>query len=168
MDESSPQTRANTQRLWSFDKPVIYKNTDYIKANAFAFYSINGNNLIEFKDSSKSDDVCEFLEEISRINHGRPIVLIMDNARAHHALKTTMKAKQLGIILVFLPPYSPDLNPVEFIWKSIKREISVRFVQSKQHMRSIIKTVFMKIGNSLSFAKAWMKKFDVQIRSIIH
>jgi hypothetical protein len=27
MDESSPQTTANTQRLWSFGKPVIYKNT---------------------------------------------------------------------------------------------------------------------------------------------
>jgi len=32
MDESSPQTTANTQRLWSFSKPVIYKNTDKIKA----------------------------------------------------------------------------------------------------------------------------------------
>ena len=29
MDESSPQTTANTQRLWSFGKPTIYKNTDF-------------------------------------------------------------------------------------------------------------------------------------------
>ena len=35
MDESSPQTTANTRRLWSFGKPTIYKNTDKIKANAF-------------------------------------------------------------------------------------------------------------------------------------
>ena len=33
MDESSPQTTANTQRPWSFGKPTIYKNTDKIKAN---------------------------------------------------------------------------------------------------------------------------------------
>jgi putative transposase len=37
MDESSPQTKANTQRLWSFKKPLMIKNMDYIKANAFAF-----------------------------------------------------------------------------------------------------------------------------------
>lgn len=46
----------------------MFKNTDYIKANAFAFYSINGNNLIDFKESSKAESVCEFLEKIVEQN----------------------------------------------------------------------------------------------------
>jgi transposase len=54
---------------------------------------------------------------------------------------------------VFLPPYSPDLNPVEFVWKTIKREVSVRFIQSKEHLRNIIKNEFTKVEKSLSFAK---------------
>ena len=53
MDESSPQTTANTQRLWSFGKPTIYKNTDKIKANAFGCYMLNGISVIDFKEHSE-------------------------------------------------------------------------------------------------------------------
>ncbi len=49
----------------------MIKNMDYIKANAFAFYSINGNNCIDFKDSSKAESVCEFLEKIVEENKGK-------------------------------------------------------------------------------------------------
>ena len=75
-------------------------------------------------------------------NRGKIIILVLDNLKAHKAEKTKTKARELGIILVFLPPYSPDLNPVEFICKTIKREVSVRSVQSKEHLRNIIKNEF--------------------------
>jgi transposase len=81
--------------------------------------------------------VCEFLEKIVENNKGKIIVLVLDNSRAHHSNKTITKARELGIILVFLPPYSPDLNPVEYVWKTIKREVSVTFIQSKEHLRTL-------------------------------
>lgn len=168
MDESSPQTKANTQRLWAFKKSLMVKNTDYIKANAFAFYSINGNNVIDFKDNSKAESICEFLEKIVENNKKKSILLILDNLKAHKADKTKRKARELGIKLVFLPPYSPDLNPVEFIWKTIKREVSVRFIQSKEHLRMIIKNEFIRIEGSISFAKKWIEKFYQQIKSVIN
>jgi Transposase and inactivated derivatives len=145
----------------------MIKNTDYIKANAFAFYSLNGNNLIEFKDCAKAENVCEFLEKIVEENKGKIVVLILDNSKTHHSIKTVTKAKEIGIILVFLPPYSPDLNPVEYVWKTIKREVSVTFVQSKQHLRNIIKNEFIRVENSLSFTKRWMETFHQQIKSVI-
>jgi transposase len=145
----------------------LIKNTDYIKANAFAFYSINGNNLIDFMESSKAENVCEFLVKIVEQNPRKRIILVLDNSRSHHADKTVRKARELKITLVFLPPYSPDLNPVEYIWKTIKREVSVRFIQSKEHLRNIIKNEFMKVENSLSFAKSWMETFNQQIKSVI-
>ena len=40
------------------------------------------------------------------------------------------EAERLGIELVFLPPYSLELNPIEYIWKSIKKVISTTFVQN--------------------------------------
>jgi len=145
----------------------MIKNTENIKANAFAFYSINGNNLIDFKDCSKAENVCEFLEKIVEENKGKIIVLILDNAKTHHAIKTVTRAKELGIILVFLPPYSPDLNPVEYVWKTIKREVSVKMIQSKEHLRNIIKNEFIKVERSLSFAKKWIETFHQQIKSVI-
>lgn len=145
----------------------MIKNTDYIKANAFAFYSINGNNFIDFMESSKAEDVCEFLEKIVEQNSRKRIILVLDNARSHHAKKTISKARDLKITLVFLPPYSPDLNPVEFVWKTIKREVSAKFIRSKEHLRNIIKNEFMKVENSLSFANKWIETFNAQIKSVI-
>jgi transposase len=145
----------------------MIKNTDYIKANAFAFYSINGNNLIDFMESSKAENVCEFLVKIVEQNPEKRIILVLDNSKSHHADKTVRKARELKITFVFLPPYSPDLNPLEFVWKTIKREVSVRFIKSKEHMKEIIKNKFMKVGKSLSFAKKWMEKFSLPIKSVI-
>jgi len=145
----------------------MIKNTAYIKANAFAFYSINGRNLIDFRESSKAENVCDFLVKIVEQNPKTKIILILDNSRSHHADKTVRKARELKITLVFLPPYSPDLNPVEFVWKTIKREVSVRFIQSKEHLKNIIKNEFMKVEKSLSFAKKWMETFKPQIESVV-
>lgn len=146
---------------------MFYKNTTRIKANAFGFYSINGTNVIDFKECSKSQSVCEFLEHIRNKNQGRKIVIIIDNFKSHHSKKTTAKAEELGIELLFLPPYSPDLNPIEFIWKSIKRVISDTFIKSKEHLRNIIRDEFTKLARSLSFAKRWIEKFKSCLGSVI-
>ncbi|MEM0134457.1 MAG: hypothetical protein QXU18_04410 [Thermoplasmatales archaeon] len=47
MDETSPQTTANTQRLLSFRKQEITKNTSKFRANTFCFYSLNGRSVVE-------------------------------------------------------------------------------------------------------------------------
>jgi putative transposase len=127
-DESSPQTTANTQRLLSFDKPIIYKNTTKYKANAFGFYALNGVPVIDFKEHSKKEDICDFLREIRLRNPEKEIVLILDNFKSHRAKDSIKCAEECSITLIFLPPYSPDLNPIEFIWKSIKRVISHSFI----------------------------------------
>jgi transposase len=145
----------------------MIKNTDYIKANTFAFYSINGSNVIDFMESSKAENVCEFLVKIVEQNSGKRIILVLDNSRSYHADKTVKKARELKITHVFLPPHSPDLNPVEFVWKTIKREVSVKFIQSKEHLRNIIKNEFMRVEKSLSFARKWMETFNQQIKSVI-
>ena len=57
LDESSPQTTENKQRFWSFTKPRIVKNTSKIRANTFGFYPVNGKEVVEFMDNSKSPKV---------------------------------------------------------------------------------------------------------------
>jgi putative transposase len=68
-------------------------------------------------------------------------------------------AERLDIDLVFLPPYSPDLNPIEYIWKSVKRVISDRFVKSLEDMRMVISRSFLDCSSRLSFARSWIAKF---------
>jgi transposase len=159
LDETSPQTTANTQRFWSSGHPKLIKNTTKFRANTFGFYSINGCSVLEFHEHSKKEDVCEFLQSIRNMNAEGDIVIILDNFRSHHANRTREFAEANRIQLVFLPPYSPDLNPIEFIWKSIRRIISRTFVRDLDHLKGIVLEGFNKFGCSLSFAQAWISKF---------
>lgn len=83
----------------------------------------------------------------------------MDNFSTHRSKKTVEFANSLNIDLIFLPPYSPDLNPIEFIWKSIKRVLSTSLIGSLEHMRYIVAKAFYDFSKSLSYAKSWILKF---------
>jgi len=159
LDETSPQTTANTQRLWSFGKPTICKNTTKIKANAFGFYALNGISAIDFEPNSKKESVCDFLKTIWEANIENNIILILDNFSSHKAKDTRKFAEDHGINLIFLPPYSPDLNPIEFIWKSIKREVSCKFIRDVDHMKNLIKEIFYRLSAKHSFAANWIDAF---------
>jgi hypothetical protein len=60
---------------------------------------------------------------------------------------------------VFLPPYSPDLNPIEYIWKSIKRVVSRNFIVDLDHMKELIRESFLEFSSKITFAKRWVEKF---------
>ena len=50
-------------------------------------------------------------------------VLIMDNATFHNKNRLEDIADEYGFRLMFLPPYSPDLNPIENVWANIKNRL---------------------------------------------
>jgi hypothetical protein len=50
-------------------------------------------------------------------------VVIMDNAAFHKSPRTKDLIESAGCFLVFLPPYSPDLNPIEKYWANLKAKI---------------------------------------------
>lgn len=159
LDECRPQTNSNTQRVWSFGKPEIMKNTTKYKANTFGFYAPIGESLIDFKKNSKKESVCEFLEEIRQRNPAGKILLILDNFTSHKAKKTRQKAEELDIRLTYLPPYCPDLNPIEQIWRGLKREISTAFFRTKKMFLRLIQNTYHQLSKKTSYAKGWIQIF---------
>jgi len=87
-------------------------------------------------------------------NPEKYIVVILDNFTSHKANDVREKAKKCDIELVYLPVYSPHLNPIEYIWKSIKRTISKNFIKSQNHMKRLIRVNFLKYASRISFAKS--------------
>ena len=87
-------------------------------------------------------------------------MVILDNFRSHHSKAVKESAVPLNIKLIFLPPYSPDLNPIEFIWKSVKRAVSIAAINSEYDLKSRIKECFDKLSLSLSF-KAFLCYSDI-------
>ena len=67
--------------------------------------------------------VCELLEKLHQQFSDLPMVLVMDNARYQRCKLVLDKAVSLNIQIVFLPPYSPNLNLIERLWKFVKREV---------------------------------------------
>lgn len=66
-----------------------------------------------------------FLENVLAKHPEGKTILILDNARIHHAklLKTFLKENKDRLELMFLPPYSPNLNLIEGLWKWLKEKV---------------------------------------------
>jgi len=47
--------------------------------------------------------------------------LILDNAKCHNKIEIEFIAEKYGLTVLFLPPYSPDKNPIEKLWANIKK-----------------------------------------------
>lgn len=69
-----------------------------------------------------SNTLIEFLKLLKEKFADKPIAIVLDNARYQHCFLVTTFAKSLGIHLLFLPPYSPNLNIIERLWKFTKRK----------------------------------------------
>ncbi len=66
--------------------------------------------------------VCELLRLIAGAQPGVPLTLVLDNARYQRCKLVPPLAQSLGIELLFLPPYSPNLNLIERFWKFVKKK----------------------------------------------
>jgi transposase len=66
--------------------------------------------------------VCALLRTIAALGGSVPVTLVLDNARYQRCALVAGVAKELGIELLFLPSYSPNLNLIERLWKFVKKE----------------------------------------------
>jgi transposase len=66
--------------------------------------------------------VCELLEKIALLGLQTPITVVMDNARYQRCRLVLERAAHLGIEVLFLPTYSPNLNLIERLWKFVRKE----------------------------------------------
>jgi len=135
------------------------RDTSRYRANTFGFYPINGKETVEFMERSTSKHVCEFLQKIRGSNPGKHIIVLVDNFSSHIAKVTRRYAVSIGITLVFLPPYSPHLNPIELIWKSVRRRVSQVFINSEWSLKETIRTTFHMLAKKPSFMKNWLDTF---------
>ncbi|WP_233560690.1 transposase [Halobellus sp. Atlit-38R] len=96
-------------------------------------------------------------KHLSRTN--QRILLVLDNFSSHVCEYTRRRAHQLGIDLVFLPVGSPDLNPIEQVWKSLKWKASPLIVESAAEYRALLTELFEQLTTQLSFAASWIDKY---------
>lgn len=86
--------------------------------------------------------VCELLDKLRALHGGElpgAITIVLDNARYQHCQKVMAHAATLGIELLFLPGYSPNLNLIERLWKFIKKDcLNGRYYPTHQQFQQAV------------------------------
>lgn len=159
IDQSAIQLSPNRRRVLNTDTVTYSESYGKRSRTIFGFMAINGDDVAMVSDTARSYDMCEFLQLVRKENNDKPIIAVMDNARIHKAGSVKEQASELDIEQVFLPPYSPDLNPIEFGWKDMKREISA--VLDFDTMVEISKDAALRLfrERKSSYAGYWIESF---------
>lgn len=76
-----------------------------------------------FKGTINSKEIIRFFKELRRHLKGRKLLLVWDRLPSHRSkeMKEFMET-QKWLKIEFLPPYAPELNPLEYLWSSGKRK----------------------------------------------
>jgi transposase len=69
-----------------------------------------------------AETVCELLRLVANAQPGIPVTVILDNARYQRCALVQSAAQTLGIELLYLPTYAPNLNLIERFWKFVKKQ----------------------------------------------
>jgi transposase len=91
--------------------------------------------------------VISFLEQLRREYGDKTIQIILDNARYQHCKAVEQAAKNLNIRLLFLPPYSPNLNIIERLWRFTKKKILYgKYYDTPQKFHNTVRDFFDSIN----------------------
>ena len=74
-------------------------------------------------------------------------IVLLDNASIHHVEKVQEAVNGVGALLWFLPPYSPDLNPIEECFSKVKKFLTSNSVafQSTDSLRVLVTAAFATV-----------------------
>jgi transposase len=120
-DEARFGRMSNPRSCWAPapKRPMI--NRALVREFRYEYAAVSpGDGALDFMTAEKmnTDNMCLFLDQIGKSHDQDFMVMVLDGASSH-------KCKDLkvpeNLALVFLPPYSPELNPAELIWNMLRR-----------------------------------------------
>lgn len=97
------------------------------------------------------DSLICFLKQLRDKYSDKTISIVLDNARYQHCAAVKSFAQSIGIELLFLPPYSPNLNIIERLWKFTKKQILyAKYYDAPEKFHTAIQTFFKNINKKHS------------------
>jgi transposase len=127
--------------MWCYSRVFIKTSPGRQRYNVLGAVDSHSKNLITIRstDNVNAMTVCALLRKIRRYHPDIEITLILDNVRYQHSREVTALADELGIELLYLPAYSPNLNLIERLWRLVKKECLVnRFYPDFTQFREAI------------------------------
>lgn len=150
MDECHFQQHGSRLTAW-FHKdekdPIVRHASTRKKVGIIGAVKANDGTLVACEEDKFNAQTIEafFTELVAHREAGKTMVVILDNARFHHAkaLSGWLERHSEIFRLDFLPPYSPELNHIERVWKFLRRHCTHN--QYFENLDKLRQAVFAKI-----------------------
>lgn len=153
-DEMILSTQTTFQKIWlpKGEYPKIDISNKRARRCIYGFLNIKTGQQHAFKtEKINSETTCKILDEIGKLYPGKKIVLVWDGAPWHRSdmIKEFLAATKFSFKLFRFPPYAPDENPQEHVWKAGRSNVT-----HNEYIEDIDKASdkFVKFLNTTTFA----------------
>jgi len=108
--------------VWAFSRVFVRSGSGRQRYSVLGAVETRDHDFISVRTtgSVNAETVGELIAKIAQAYPGEEITLVMDNARYQRSRQVTELAQSVGIELLYLPAYSPNLNLIERGWRLVK------------------------------------------------
>lgn len=146
--------------LWCLKRICIKAASGRNRINVLGAVNAITKEVIVFSNTTfiNAETIVDFLGQLKEHYTDLPLKIVLDNARYQHCKFVEETAKGLGIILLFLPSYSPNLNIIERLWKFTKKTILyAKYYESPPKFHAAV-TGFFDVIN---------KQYNAQLKDLL-
>ena len=167
-DEAIFQVSGSMSRTWAEmgvgievpSKP----GRESVKAIGAVSVDANPRFHFQFSEVFNQETYLKFLKRVAS-HYAVKVHMIVDNARYHHAITVTewLEQNKAKIQLHFLPPYSPDLNAQECVWRITRRKgIHNRYFESTDTLHQTVFRQFNRFQGNPAYLRGIIRPFLYQ------
>lgn len=169
-DEAGIRSDYHSGTTWAprGETPIVQATGRRFGLNMISAVSGRGDFRFMLHEGSVTAEVfVEFLKRLME-GHQQPTFLVVDGHPIHKAKMVRSYVETLAgrLKLVYLPPYSPEVNPDEQVWRHIKPNIAKRIPQSMEELRAYAQAALSELQNLPELIRSFFRHPDCQYAEI--
>lgn len=151
-DEFNLSWMPTLRALWSPIGQQIMIPTPGSPKRGYGIGAVNywtGETQVLLRPRKRRAECVELLQALLEHHPSETIYVVWDNASAHRggAIADLVTAAQGRLVLLYLPTYSPWLNPIEMLWRHFRRVVThCEFFPSFSHLLTAAETFFTRLN----------------------
>ena len=167
MDAAHLLEQASLGYVWSIERAIVKSGSGRKRFNVLGFLDSTTNDVTEVSNTTyiTSTQIVEMFEKLrQKYGSKKEINVILDNARYQKCKIVMEKAEELKINLIYLPPYSPNLNLIERLWKFLRKKCLVNkyHMNFKEFSESILECLSKTTTEYKKDLESWLShKFEI-------
>ena len=134
-DEAGLYLQATTCYVWSptGQTPIVRADPGRAKTNFYGALNLNtGQEIAMRSDVMNAEVSAQYVEKLLEAHPDKPMILFWDRASWHRGQPIDRVSKENPrLTIIFFPTASPDLNPQEHVWKTVRKKVSHNHLEAR-------------------------------------